>query len=123
LCYDVPKGSDIVDINSWRTQLKKGFLEYSILHILQQQDSYGYLILSKLNEYALLATTESTVYPILRKLQKSGYLAAEWRDAEQEGLPPRKYYTLTDLGKAGLKVMEQDWDNLKTIISKLEMKG
>lgn len=48
--------------------------------------------------YPIITSTESTVYPLLRRLQKENYLESTWKDSA-EGLPPRKYYSLTPVGK------------------------
>ena len=53
-------------------QMKKGLLEVCILSVLQRGDSYGYKIIKDLSDYIKLS--ESTLYPILRRLEASGYL-------------------------------------------------
>ena len=49
-----------------------------------------------------MAARESTIYPLLRRLLKDGLLASSWRDSS-EGLPPRKYYAITDSGREYLR--------------------
>ena len=58
--------------------------------------------------------------PLLRRLLKEGLLTSVWREST-EGLPSRKYYTITDTGRAYLAAMEAEWNNLLSAVS--EMKG
>ena len=87
-----------MNIEDWRSQLRRGTLEYCILLMLHRRPCYGYEILQRLGRCAVTTATESTVYPLLRRLQKEGCLTASWQDTA-EGLPPRKYYALTPAGE------------------------
>ena len=80
-----------MDLEKWKSQIVRGTLEYCVLMMLDKRVCYGYEILQKLDRYPIIASTESTVYPLLRRLQKEGYLESVWKDSA-EGLPPRKYY-------------------------------
>ena len=77
------------------TQYKKGVLELCVLALLKKRDCYGYEISEYLSNHIDIA--DGTVYPILRKLKSDGVLATYLQ--EESGGPPRKYYSLTDLGK------------------------
>ena len=79
---------------------------------------YGYEILQELERYPIISSTESTVYPLLRRLQKEGYLQSTWQESE-EGLPPRKYYALTAEGEAYVAAMDEEWNNLLQAITEL----
>lgn len=109
-----------MDINEWRSQLKRGTLEFSILLMIAQGERYGYEIISRLEKNPILAAKESTVYPLLRRLLKEGVLTSAWRDSA-EGLPPRKYYTITEAGRRYLAAMEGEWDSLLSAMK--EIKG
>ncbi len=74
-------------------QLKRGFLDVCVLSAIKNQDSYGYEIIKKLNPY--VAISESTLYPILRRLENAGFLTV--KPVEHNGRP-RKYYHITDSG-------------------------
>lgn len=76
-------------------QFKKGVLELCVLSLLQKKDCYGYEISEYLSRHINIA--EGTVYPILRKLKSEGQLTTYLQ--EESGGPPRKYYSLTSLGK------------------------
>ena len=77
------------------TQYKKGVLELCVMALLQKQDRYGYEISEALSRRIDIA--DGTVYPILRKLKADGLLTTYLQ--EESGGPPRKYYSLTQLGR------------------------
>ena len=77
------------------TQYKKGVLELCVLSLLKKRDCYGYEISEYLARHIDIA--DGTVYPILRKLKADGMLTTYLQ--EESGGPPRKYYTLTKLGR------------------------
>ena len=108
-----------MELEKWKTQIVRGTLEYCILLMLKRQTCYGYQILQNLQQYPMIASTESTVYPLLRRLQKEGYLTAQWKDSA-EGLPPRKYYELTNEGLDYVAAREGAWQDLKAAISDLK---
>lgn len=76
-------------------QYKKGVLELCVLSLLKQKDRYGYEISDCLTKRINMA--DGTVYPILRKLKSDGLLTTYLQ--EESGGPPRKYYSLTQLGR------------------------
>ncbi|NLA84076.1 MAG: PadR family transcriptional regulator [Clostridiales bacterium] len=76
-------------------QYKKGVLELCVLSLLKKHDCYGYEISEYLSNHIDIA--DGTVYPILRKLKKEGLLSTYMQE-ESRG-PPRKYYSLTNLGR------------------------
>ncbi len=77
------------------TQYKKGVMELCVLSLLKKHDCYGYEIADTLSRHIDIA--DGTVYPILRKLKDDGYVTTYLQEAS--GGPPRKYYSLTELGK------------------------
>ena len=123
--YDVPMPKQYLterepgmNIEDWRSQLRRGTLEYCILLMLHRRPCYGYEILQRLGRCAVTTATESTVYPLLRRLQKDGCLTANWQDTA-EGLPPRKYYALTPAGEEYLQAMRADWASLLDAVARL----
>jgi len=76
-------------------QYKKGVLELCVLALLKKHDCYGYEISEYLSRRIDIA--DGTVYPILRKLKSDGLLNTYLQ--EESGGPPRKYYSLTSLGR------------------------
>lgn len=108
-----------MNIEKWKSQIARGTLEYCILLMLSRKTYYGYELLQELSKYPMLASTESTIYPLLRRLQKEGYLQSVWQDSA-EGLPPSKYYSLTQEGEEYLSAMTKEWTNLLNAISNLK---
>lgn len=106
-------------VDEWKSQLKRGILEYSILLLIKTKSYYGYEIINELSHWEIISAKEGTVYPLLRRLQKENYLASVWKDSI-EGLPPRKYYTLTDKGKEYLTLMSNEWTDLVNVIFELK---
>lgn len=81
------------------TQYKKGVLELCVLSLLKKHDCYGYEISEYLSDHIDIA--DGTVYPILRKLKSDGLVTTYLQ--EESGGPPRKYYSLTELGRETYK--------------------
>ena len=78
-------------------QMKRGFVEACVLVAVRDQESYGYQIIRDVP--AALGLTESTLYPVLKRLEAAGHVSA--RSAEHNGRL-RKYYRITDSGRARL---------------------
>lgn len=108
-----------MDIDEWRSQIKRGTLAYCVLLMIRRQgECYGYDIISQLERRPALAARESTIYPLLRRLLREGVLRSTWRESAQ-GLPPRKYYALTDAGEAYLEAMTGEWEDLLAAIEEI----
>ena len=108
-----------MNTEKWQSQIARGTLEYCILLMLRKRTCYGYEILQELSKYPIIASTESTIYPLLRRLQKENYLESVWKDST-EGLPPRKYYTLTAEGEDYLNAMTEKWEELLRAMDSLK---
>lgn len=108
-----------MNLDKWKSQIVRGTLEYCILLMLDKKVYYGYEILQELSKYPIITSTESTVYPLLRRLQKENYLQSTWQEST-ESLPPRKYYSLTPDGKNYLDAMNTEWENLLNAMSDLK---
>lgn len=108
-----------MNLDKWKSQIVRGTLEYCILLMLDKKVYYGYEILQELSKYPIITSTESTVYPLLRRLQKENYLQSTWQEST-ECLPPRKYYSLTPDGKNYLDAMNTEWENLLNAMSDLK---
>lgn len=94
------------------TQLKKGVLEMVVLSKINSKDRYGYNIYQEINKYMLIS--ESTIYPILRKLVKDKLCKTYLRESN-EG-PPRKYFKITSLGKEKLEELLYDWEKFQRVV-------
>ena len=91
-------------------QLKRGLLDVCVLAAIKNEDSYGYQIVKDMSSYVEIS--ESTLYPILRRLENQQLLTV--RSAEHNGRL-RKYYHITDAGLARLKAFEEEWKELMQI--------
>ena len=111
---------EYMNIDDWKSQIKRGTLEFCILLMIRQRASYGYEIISTLEKYPVIAAKESTIYPLLRRLLKEEYISSSWQEST-EGLPPRKYYSITDKGQEYIAAMSAEWENLLGVIN--EIKG
>ncbi len=92
------------------TQLKKGLLDVCVLSAVSRGESYGYKILKDLSEY--IEISESTLYPILRRLEAGSSLTSY--SVEHEGRL-RKMYSITPVGKQQLREFLSDWQEVEKI--------
>ncbi len=91
-------------------QLKRGLLEVCVLAAIQDEESYGYQIIKDISPY--IEISESTLYPILRRLEAAELLSV--RSAEYNGRL-RKYYRITDAGRTRLVTFREEWREIMTI--------
>ena len=91
-------------------QLKRGLLDVCVLAAIAKQDSYGYQIIKDISPYVEIS--ESTLYPILRRLESADLLTV--RTAEHNGRL-RKYYRITPLGIQRIADFEEDWKQILSI--------
>ena len=96
-----------------------GTLEFCVLLMIARGECYGYELITRLERRPILAARESTIYPLLRRLLKDGLLASSWRDSS-EGLPPRKYYAVTERGMDYLAAMSGEWESLLEAINEIK---
>ena len=108
-----------MNIEDWKSQIKRGTLEYCVLLLISQRDCYGYEIMSELGKFSVVAAKEGTTYPLLRRLEKDGYLRSYWQETA-EGLPPRKYYSLTQEGAKYVRRMTTEWESLIEAVNSLK---
>ena len=94
------------EIDSWRSQLRKGSLELAVLIALRKQARYGLELVDLLNQ-AKLGMSEGSIYPLLSRLRAEKKVKAEWVDAGVGH--SHKYYELTASGRATLKAMLVAW--------------
>lgn len=91
-------------------QLKRGLLDVCVLAAIKNEDSYGYQIIKDMKPYVELS--ESTLYTILKRLEKSRML--EVRSVEHNGRL-RKYYHITEEGLARIEEFKEDWKEIVSI--------
>ena len=96
--------------------LRKGLLEFLILEIVSAGDVYVADILERLAETDF-ATHEGTLYPLLSRMRREGQLDYDWRESASG--PPRKYYRLTEAGRADLAHFRAYWTSMTKLIDEL----
>ena len=91
-------------------QLKRGLLDICVLAAIKNQDSYGYQIIKDIKPYVEIS--ESTLYPILRRLESAELLTV--RTVEHNGRL-RKYYHLTEQGRKRIETFKKEWKEILSI--------
>ena len=91
-------------------QLKRGLLDVCVLAAIRDEDSYGYKIIKDMKPYVEMS--ESTLYTILKRLETAGLLTV--RSAEHGGRL-RKYYRITEQGRARIGEFMEDWTEIMSI--------
>ena len=107
------------ETRSFGRELRRGSLELIVLHLLSSGEAYGYEIVTKLSERTngALEVTDGTLYPVLYRLENAGYVTIRW-ETPQRGVP-RKYYRLTDAGRAELERMTREWTAFADAMTRL----
>jgi PadR family transcriptional regulator PadR len=96
-------------LENTQVQMRKGILEYCVLHIISRGEVYASDMLVELTSVKIMVV-EGTLYPLLTRLRKAGLVDYKW--VESKSGPPRKYYTLTEKGADFLKKLESTWNEL-----------
>lgn len=96
-------------------QLKKGVLGLCVLALLSRGNSYAYEIASRLS--LAVGMGEGTIYPLMRRMQSDG-LVATYLEESPSG-PPRKYYRITDTGRATLATQLAEWRSFTSAVESL----
>jgi PadR family transcriptional regulator PadR len=89
------------------SQLRKGVLEHCVLALLRDGPKYGVELLSELSAVSVMTTSQGTIYPLLSRLRREGLVDTELRESPNG--PPRRYYTLTAVGRAALADFTRAW--------------
>lgn len=100
------------------TEMLKGTVDLLILSIIQHQDNYGYEISKAIKERTAGAfeLQEATLYLSLKRLEKQRAVSSYWGDQTHGGR--RKYYSITDEGRALLNKYIEDWRQTNEIVSR-----
>lgn len=109
------------EVGEWNSQMRRGLLELCILGLLDRGPSYGYEIVTRLGEAPILAAGEGTVYPLLRRLRRVGWLETSWQESASG--PPRQYYHLSAAGREYLKALRREWKKLAAAAGSFVEKG
>ena len=103
-------------VESKLAPIRKGLLEFLVLKIVGGRSVYVPDILRRLagTEFA---TQEGTLYPLLSKLRREDLVMYEWK--ESDAGPPRKYYRLTEAGRAQLASLDEYWSRINRTVADL----
>lgn len=96
--------------DKWQVQLRKGYIELCVLTALNQKGkTYGLALLQQL-EMAQVHVNEGTLYPLLNRMDKNGWLQSTWNTNTQTGHPRREY----ELSEIGIELHD---DMMKTYLN------
>ena len=98
-----------MNLENTQVQMRKGILEFCILHIISRGEVYASDMLEELTS-AKIMVVEGTLYPLLTRLRKAGLVEYKW--VESTSGPPRKYFTITEDGTTFLKSLSLTWKEL-----------
>ncbi len=93
------------------TQIRKGVVELAVLGLVADGPTYGQQLVDELAQRPGLAVPAGTVYPLVSRLLKDGAIASTWQESPVG--PPRKYYRLTDAGRAALAAQTEAWRQVR----------
>jgi len=100
-----------------QAQLLKGVLELAVLAVIAQGETYGYEILSTLEEAGFDGVGDASVYGTLRRLEQAGHL--ESRLVASDSGPARKYYSATPSGIEQLQAGTDTWREISNALERL----
>jgi PadR family transcriptional regulator, regulatory protein PadR len=98
-----------MNLENTQVQMRKGILEFCILHIISRGEVYASDMLEELTS-ARIMVVEGTLYPLLTRLRKAELVDYRWEESASG--PPRKYYTLTQAGAEFLQQLTSTWEEL-----------
>ena len=89
-------------------ELRRGVISIAVLSRLSKEE-YGYSLLKALSDRGL-EVDQSTLYPLLRRLESQGLLQSDWRIVDEAR--PRRYYVISPQGKAVLENLKLEWSKM-----------
>jgi|TARA_R110002096_G_scaffold24510_8_gene77296 PadR family transcriptional regulator PadR len=103
-----------------QTQMRKGILEFCILHIISRGEVYATDLIEEL-QTAQMIIVEGTLYPLLNRLKNANLAKYKW--VESDAGPPRKYYSITPEGLTFLNELQTTWVNLDSSVNQIISKA
>ena len=105
-----------MNVENTQVQMRKGILEFCILHIISLGEVYASDLIEELTA-AKIIVVEGTLYPLLTRLRKAGLVDYKW--VESTTGPPRKYYLMTTEGTEFLNKLDDTWKELVESTNKI----
>ena len=99
-------------------QLKRGLIDVCVLAALKDEASYGYKIISDLDN--VITLSESTLYPVLKRLEGQDCLKTYTKDFNGR---LRKYYQITEIGKKRINEFMNEWQEMEKVLHFISNKG
>ncbi|MBT2396756.1 PadR family transcriptional regulator [Streptomyces sp. ISL-100] len=100
-----------------RSQLLRGVLDLCLLALIAERPRYGYEFVEALAATGLDLVSEGSIYPLLARMERTG-LVDTFRAPSATGGAPRKYYRLTDEGRAELTVGRAAWQHFSEAVGR-----
>ena len=98
-----------------------GFLDLCLLAMLRERPDYGYGLAQRLAAAGVADVPGGTLYPALLRLEQNGLAEPSWQPSESG--PRRKYYAVTDAGRAALDTQVAEWRQFRNGIDQLVTAG
>ena len=95
-------------------QMRRGTLQYCVLSLLADEERYGFDLVRGLAELDGMVTSEGTIYPLLSRLRRDGLVESNWQESPSG--PPRRYYRLTNAGRAALDAFRLEWRRFRDAV-------
>lgn len=108
-----------MNLTNTQVQMRKGLLEYCVLHIISRGEVYTSDLIDELTQ-AQMIVVEGTLYPLLNRLKSAALVSYRW--VESDAGPPRKYYSITQEGRTALKNLASTWKGLVQSITQITKK-
>lgn len=96
-------------------ELRRGVLSIAVLSQLSKEE-YGYSLLKALSDRGM-EIDQSTLYPLLRRLESQGLLQSDWRIVDEAR--PRRYYVISPQGKEVLSKLKREWSTMSETMQKM----
>ena len=102
---------------SLSTALRRGTLEFCVLALMEHGEQYGVELVRRLGAERTLTTSEGTLYPLLARLRRVGWVETTWRESPTG--PPRRYYALTQGGHNALQNFRTEWTAFRDTVDRI----
>ena len=96
-------------------ELRRGVLSIAVLSQLSKEE-YGYSLLKALSDKGM-EIDQSTLYPLLRRLESQGLLQSDWRIVDEAR--PRRYYVISTQGRTVLRKLKEEWSAMTATLNQL----
>jgi PadR family transcriptional regulator, regulatory protein PadR len=99
------------------SSLRRGVLEFCVLALIEHEDRYGTELVRTLGAEQALVVSEGTVYPLLSRLRRLGWVTTSWQESARGA--PRRYYALSPSGTIALNIFRKEWGTFRDAVDRL----